>query len=200
MPTLAETLTKYIRTVNDISDHLLTMQQLAMDCDHVTEVGVREGCSIWAWLSGRPKVLRGYDRNPLPLESLLELNRQAKDLGVDFRFQQANILTVEIEETDLLFIDTLHTYKQLSMELHLHADKVRKYLVLHDTVTFGHMDGAVVGEGDPPPALEAFCATLGDKLGLRPAIEEFLTANPHWALEAHYPSNHGLTVLRRRGR
>lgn len=199
MPTLAETLTKYIRTVNDISDHLLTMQQLAMDCDHVTEVGVREGCSIWAWLAGRPKVLRGYDQNPLPLQTFLELTRQAKELGVDFAFYHASILTVEIEETDLLFIDTLHTYKQLSMELHLHADKARKYIVLHDTEIFGYMDGTVGGEGAPPPELEAFYNALDDKLGLRPAMDEFLAINPHWTIEAHYPSNYGLTVLRRSG-
>jgi hypothetical protein len=37
---------------------------------------------------------------------------------------------VEIEETDLLFIDTCDIYGQLQQELRLHAAKVRKYLVL----------------------------------------------------------------------
>jgi hypothetical protein len=34
--------------------------------------------------------------------------------------------------------------------------------------------------------------------GLRPAIQEFLEAFPHWQRHRHFPNNNGLTVLRRR--
>lgn len=198
MTTIEEILAYQIRHHGNIADHLLTLQRLALECEHVTEVGVHNGGSIWAWLSARPKVLRAYDRNPISVDLARQLKEQAEQLNVDFVFQAVSILTVEIDETDLLFIDTLHTYKQLSMELHLHAEKARKYIVMHDTSTFGYMDGAVEGEGAPPPALEAFYATLPDKLGLQPAVDEFLANNPHWTLKAFYPNNHGLTVLERK--
>lgn len=35
--------------------------------------------------------------------------------------------------------------------------------------------------------------------GMRPALEEFLAANPQWEVAEHFENNNGLTVLRRRG-
>ncbi len=93
-----------------------------------------------------------------------------------FRFHQADVLQVEIEETDLLVIDTWHVYKQLQEELRLHARKVWKYLVLHDTTTYGER-----GE------------TEGHR-GLWPAVEEFL-AQGTFRLKERYHNNNGLTVL-----
>jgi hypothetical protein len=97
--------------------------------------------------------------------------------GTDFTFRQADVLHVEIEETDMLFIDTWHVYEQLKQELALHAAKVRKYLVFHDTTTFGE-------QGETP-----------GYTGIWPAIEEFLQANLHWTLAARLTHNNGLTVL-----
>jgi hypothetical protein len=94
-------------------------------------------------------------------------------------FQQADVLAVDIEETDLLFIDTLHVYEQLQEELRLHAGKVRRYIVLHDTMTFGER-GEVQG-----------------RLGLRPAVEEFLAQGTFYVKD-RYENNNGLTVLERR--
>src|SRR5262249_3549883 len=61
-------------------------------------------------------------------------------------------------------------------ELRLHAGKVRKYLVLHDTTTFAER-----GE------------TEGHK-GLWPAVEEFL-ARGTFRLNKRYDNNHGLAGL-----
>jgi hypothetical protein len=44
-----------------------------------------------------------------------------------------NVLEVEIEETELLFIDTYHYYAQLKKELKLHAGKISRYIAFHDT-------------------------------------------------------------------
>jgi hypothetical protein len=77
-----------------------------------------------------------------------------------------------------LFLDTRHDYEQLREELRLHAGKVRKYLVLHDTTTFGE-------RGETP----------GHR-GLWPAVEEFL-AQGAFRLRERYENNNGLTVLER---
>ena len=102
-----------------------------------------------------------------------------KNEGVNFEFIQASTTDVEIEETDLLFIDTLHVYEQLKAELGKHAGKVRKYIIMHDTVTFG-----THGE-------------LSGTTGLMPAVNEFLASNPQWKIKEVYTNLHGLTILER---
>jgi hypothetical protein len=98
-----------------------------------------------------------------------------------FRFHQADVLQVVIEETDLLFIDTWHVYEQLEQELALHASRVRRHLVLHDTMIYGE-----VGE------------TPGHR-GLLPAIEEFLSEHHEWTESAQWATGNGLTLLTRYG-
>jgi hypothetical protein len=50
----------------------------------------------------------------------------------------------EIEETDLLFIDSLHTYKRMTFELETFAPKVKPYIVAYDTTLYSSRgeDGA----------------------------------------------------------
>ncbi len=96
----------------------------------------------------------------------------------EFVFHQDDVLWVTIEETDLLFIDSWHVYEHLAEELRLHSDAARKYIVLHDTTTFGDQ-----GE------------SAGHR-GLWPAVEEFL-AQGRFRLKARYVNNNGLTVLER---
>jgi hypothetical protein len=95
-----------------------------------------------------------------------------------FAFVRANVLAVEIEPTDLLFIDTRHDYEQLRRELEQHASKVHRYIALHDTTTFGE-------DGETP----------GTR-GLWPAVEEFLAAGD-FRLARRDTNNNGLTVLER---
>jgi GT2 family glycosyltransferase/tetratricopeptide (TPR) repeat protein len=160
------------RTPSDIHEHLPTLYQLASQCRHVTEMGTRTGVSTTALLFAQPDQLVCYDLRKHPevyrLEALAGRTR--------FRFHKADVLQVDIEETDLLFIDTRHDYEQLQEELRRHAGKVRKYLVLHDTTTFGER-----GE------------TEGHR-GLWPAIEEFL-AGGTFRLRQRYTNNNGLAVL-----
>ncbi len=89
------------------------------------------------------------------------------------------MLKVGIEETDLLFIDTWHVYEQLKEELRLHGSKARKYIVLHDTTTFGEN-----GEGE-------------GRRGLWPAVEEFLAVG-EFQIKERFQNNNGLTILVRK--
>ena len=105
-------------------------------------MGSRGLISIWGWLATNPKKLISYDiQDPSKWGGSLEdLKDTANAYGTEFEFNLANVLEVEIEETDLLFIDTWHAYKQLKAELELHASKARKYICFHDTTSYENRD------------------------------------------------------------
>lgn len=160
---------------SDISQHLPTLYKYAKECDHITEMGVRNVVSTWAFLNAIPALMFSYDKEPTQnIEQVYELTAGSL---IDFRYIVRDVLEIEIEPTELLFIDTWHTYGQLKQELALHANKVSKYIILHDTETFGQ-----VGEG-------------GEDRGLQPAIDEFLAGNEKWYVREVFKNNNGLTVL-----
>ncbi len=129
-------------TASDINEHLPVLAELAKECDSITEMGVRYCVSTWAFIEGNPKKLTCIDiKHPSEYapqggkESFDKVVSICKEKSIDFNFIQASTLDIEIDEVDLLFVDTLHTYDQLSQELKLHASKVKKYIVLHDTTS-----------------------------------------------------------------
>lgn len=158
-------------TPSDINQHLVTLFGFGKEVNHITEMGVRTGVSTRAWLNlavNYDKTLIAYD---LYLDNnVADLFAKAKKLKKNVTYNIANTLNVEIEPTDLLFIDTQHTYHQLISELKLHGNKASKYIIMHDTVTF--------------PDLNI-------------AIEEFLQDNKHWILKIKFQHNNGLTILER---
>ena len=162
---------------SDIQGHLAYLYRLASTVEHVTEFGTRSGQSAAAFLHARPRRLVCYDTERSEAVALLEAAAQGE--GVDFVFRQEDVLAVEIEPTDLLFIDTWHVEAQMREELSRHADRVRRYLVFHDTETFGQ-------EGETP-----------GHPGIWPAIAGFMRAHPQWRLLQHFPHHHGLTVFAR---
>ena len=189
--TLAESnYQKHCDKYSDIHEHLPTLYKYATECDHVTEMGVREVVSTWAFLHAKPSRLVSYD---LFTSSNIPLAEQAaKEVGVNFTFIQANVLDVTIEETDLLFIDTWHKYGQLSQELPMHCNAVRKYIVLHDTTKYETQDEGTWGRYNDQ-------RTEGkQKTGLWTAVEEFLQQYPEWVLKERYTNNNGLTILERK--
>ena len=166
-----------------IYEHLPTIRALADECETAYELGVHKVTSTWAFLAApQLKKLISVDRvHPVALGADLGIaERAAQEIGKDFRFIQKSTIDLEPEPVDLTFIDTWHVYDLLKLELEKYAPFTRKYIVLHDTETFG-----TVGE---------------DRVskGLRPAVDEFLQAHPEWFLKTHYKNNNGLTVLARR--
>ena len=158
--------------------HVPKLKQLADQVHHVTEFGVRTGVSSRAFLNSNATQFRMYDLILDPqLQSLVHMCAQS---GKDVIYQAANTLTCTIEPTDLLFIDTLHTHDQVWAELNRHAHAVRRYLVFHDTHTFGLQDEP--GFSGP---------------GLLPAILKFMAETRAWQVVYHTPENNGLTVLER---
>lgn len=188
MSPLEQIYTQRCQMPSDINEHLPTLKKYAEECEHITEMGVRWIVSTFAFMMGKPKTLISYDYDDTPNISVVyEL---AEMEGIDFRFEKADTRNLTIEETDFLFIDTLHHYDQLKIELELHANKSRKYIGFHDTTTF-----EFVGEiytNDPN------AANTEEGKGLWKAIEEFLEVNPQWEVYERFTNNNGLTILKRK--
>lgn len=162
---IEETYAKLCQTPSDINQHLPILRKFADECEHVTEMGVRGCVSLHAFLASKAKKVVAYDILKVAVPDCDKLT-----------FINADVLTVEIEPTDFLFIDTLHTYDQLRMELARHAWNVRRYIGIHDTEMFGD-----AGED-------------GGR-GLNPAFSEFLAAHPVWSECYRTKVNNGLTIL-----
>lgn len=196
-PALEERFRKLRDMPSDINEHLDVLRSYAEQCEHVTEMGMRGAVSTTALLAGQPKKLVSWDIDPLSVisQNVLELFKTGmEDKGsmlvwngqigrTTFEPRVGSTLEVVIEPTDLLFIDTLHTAKQLFAELTRHAnaeqDRVKKFLIFHDTKTFGD-----VGEDGTTP-------------GLRDAIRLFQKNNfPVWEVIEDRPNNNGLVVLK----
>jgi hypothetical protein len=178
MQSLEERYSDLCATTSDINEHLPLLSALAARYPHITEMGVRYGVSTIAFLHGKPKRLVSYDiRQQIDVGSF---QRMASPT-TEFFFIEADTLFVGIAETDVLFIDTLHTEAQLYAELSLHHVNVRHQIVMHDTTTFGEH-----GEGGG--------------LGLNVAIRKFLGKHTEWWESNRYQKNNGLTILSRSAR
>jgi len=154
------------------------LYELSKECSHITEMGVNQVNSSWAFLKARPKKLVCIDitftkvperhkfEDHIWLESLKEL---AKKENVELVLIENDTSKMEIEKTDLLFIDTNHSYDHLKTELKLHANNVKKYIAFHDTVLFGDLNRA---------------------------IDEFLINNKNWTIYKNIKSSPGLLIIK----
>lgn len=172
------------KSSSDINEHLPVLYEAALDCSHITEMGVRSGSSTRAFLYADPKKYIAYDIKIDPEVNLLF--DYCKSVGKDFHYIESNVLEIEIEETDFLFIDTYHCYEQLSKELFLHAPKVKKYIGFHDTFTYGRK-----GEN---LSFQSFSGTKG----ILYAIEEFLDKNKNWEIVHDVDYNNGLIIIEKK--
>jgi hypothetical protein len=179
-----------VNTPSDINEHLPTLRKYAEECNHITEMGVRWIVSTYAFLAAKPKTLISIDML-LPNvwgADISIIENEAKIIGCDFTFRLANNLEIEIEQTDLLFIDTWHAYKQLKSELELHHNKVNKYIIFHDTTSYEFTDENGYQE----------FGFHGDGKGLWPAISEFLENHQEWEIHERFTNNNGLTIIKRK--
>lgn len=160
---------KLKNTPRDINEHMDYLRELASKCESVTEFSYRKE-SMVAFMAARPKKLVSYN-----LESAFI--GDIEDYDKDHVFEPTDSSQVEyIEPTDLLFIDTKHTRSRVSDELNSFGLNTKRFIVLHDTVSFGQ-----TGEDGQP--------------GLLDAMKNFLDANKEWFIAYHTQKQHGLTVL-----
>jgi hypothetical protein len=163
--------------VESVKHHLDILTNYASQCKTVTEFGVDTACSTVALLVSGCKKLYSYD--VVIKENARMVEEAAKEDGVYFKLIHKDNLKVKIKKTDLLFIDTDHWYGQIKAELAHHHKRVRKWIIMHDTETFG-----LVNPFDGRP-------------GMKSAIYEFLDEHPEWQIKEHIVIGHGLTILER---
>jgi predicted O-methyltransferase YrrM len=176
---------------SDIFDHIDTIYAFAKGKKHITEFGFRQGISTWGLLAARPERLVCYDI--LPVDTL-EHSYAAETEKISFTFWRADVLECPIERTDLIMIDTWHSYAQLSAELAMHAPHVNPdgYIIMHDTETYGMVD-----EPRYPHASDK-AIQQPNKTGLKQAIADFLqNERKTWSISLQVPHCNGLTILKK---
>ena len=182
-PRIAAEYQKWCKTKHASSPHLPRLFQLAQECDTCVELGCKNGASATALLAGCKGDVWSYDI--LPTSRALAMREWAGDRWHYVCPQDTR--TADIPHCGLCFVDAMHQYDHVRTELTRHADKVSRYLVFHDTITFGSV-GAVDESGKAVPGI----------LGIRPAIDELMLRDRSWFLVRHDYHSHGLLVLQRR--
>lgn len=178
-------------TPSDINENLPILFEIAKQCNHITEFGVRSGVSTRAFLN-TDAALRSYD---LEKDTVVnELFKKAKEDGKNVEYYEGNVLDIEIEETDLIFFDTWHHYDQLKKELSKHANKSKKYLVFHDTQTYS-MTGEKCSNTSTGKILTD---VIEQPEGLLPAIIEFIVDAPQWTFKTYKKNNNGMIILEKK--
>jgi len=197
---------KCAKRKSDIHEHIPTLREYASKCESVFETGVRGVCSSWAFAKGlmeNNSETKDYlinDISPFPRQ-IVDVSAKA---GINIEMKIVNNLELKFErEYDLTFIDTWHVYKQLANELDAFSPITKKYIILHDTTTFGESGeywnihkGDVDYQSDM--IVKSEYSEEDCKKGLWLAVEEFLEKNKEWELEKRFTNNNGLTILRRK--
>jgi hypothetical protein len=199
---LVEQFSIHHRRESDINEHLPTLRRFAAECSSIVELGVRNVVSTWGLLLGLAesphgeKIYTGVDI-AWPEQTVHQLaEKLSRENGISFRFWHENDMNIDIDETDLLMIDTLHTYVHLTYELEKFSPKIRKYIIMHDTSDITEYRDCPSYQGDHS---EYPLNIRRTKKGLWPAVIDFLEQHPEWSICQRYTNNYGLTILKRNG-
>jgi hypothetical protein len=166
---LEEIYNKVAATPRDLDKHMPRLRALA-EGRTVTEFSKRKESAIaFATTAAR---LVSYNTEAGSIEWLPALAP-----GVTIKNMRSTDVT-EIEETDVLFIDSTHTKERLLAELKTFTPYVRRWVVMHDT--YLHAERGEDG-----------------REGLIEAIREFILGVPDWFVAEHTTEQFGLTVIGR---
>ena len=183
-------------TQTDINEHLETLFTYAShnNIKNIIEFGTRFGDSTTAFLYAIEKTDKTFQSYDLFRSDNINDFEQHKN----YKFNQEDTLQCNISETDILFIDTLHTYFQLYSELKRHSKQVKKYIILHDTTSFGISDETLYSS-DCVVQMSNLVSP-SEKQGLIAAINDFLVDELdgiNWEIKKIYTNNNGLTIIQR---
>lgn len=197
---LLQTYEWHCKTPSDINEHIPILREMSYECSSVAEIGVRSLVSTWGILQGlsenenTKKSYLGIDVEKPPDEKLKKAKRLSREHGIEFTFWHVNDMHIQLEPTDMLFIDSLHTYCHLTYELETFSRNIGKYICLHDTSDPWGNQNDITYTGDYSEYPAAYDRT---KAGLWPAVVDFLKKHPEWSLFKQLTSNHGFTILKR---
>ena len=177
-----------------ITQDIEFISQIVSECKSVVELGTGQSAMDRVFLRYDVK-LDTYDIEDCP-DNFLE---EAKSAGKDVTFHKEDTLKVEIPETDILFVDSFHSYEQVKTELALHASKAKRYIIFHDTVLFANKNQGIVcdEESDIQLAAESIGILEPTTKGIVPAIEEFLESHPEWSIVYNSKEGNGMIVIKK---
>jgi hypothetical protein len=200
MNPITEKYKKLCEAISDINEHLPTLRKYALDCQHVTECGVRGIVSSYAFADAlqTKNNTRLIQVDLASDPNITAFQRLCKEAGISTVFYEQSDLVCPTEQTELLFIDTWHVYGHLKRELQRWHQHVTKYIILHDT-TVDEIHGETIRCGLNAQQQSWDTGIPIDEInkGLWPAVHEFLLAHPEWTVKERFSNNNGLTVLAR---
>lgn len=161
-----------------LNEQLHILKNYAKQCEHITEIGVNIGHSTRGFMVGKPKKMVGIDIQHFG-QATQRIQELAKNNGIEYEYRIVDSLSIEIESTDLLFLDGNHSYKYVFGELNQHSPKVNKWIFLHD----------INHEGKPSPVGEPYAVIRG--------TEDFLKATDKWKIKLIDRRQVGLMILER---
>lgn len=151
------------------------IRKYASECKTYAELGVHQGGTLANALLAGFKYVEGIDIDMHRYEKYLKplAEKYAKDNKIVLKLKEVSSTTIDSigPKVDMLLIDSYHKAYHMAAELNIHAQRVNKYIVAHDTVK---PDGQ-----------------------LYDCLMDFCFRNPGWKLIEHGENNVGYTVIGR---
>lgn len=157
---------------SDINEHLEEIFNHTKGCNIAVSLGLGKGDAAFSLLLGCQHHI-SIDSNPSD-DTINFLRDYFGNKSSIIR--QSTDLPIDIEEFDVLFIDSKHTAENVKNELKAHAHKVNNYIIFHDTSIYGE-----IGENG--------------EVGIMISIIEFLNNNSKWKIIYQANHNNGLIIL-----
>ncbi len=187
--------------VSDLNEHLPRLRKVASECASATELGLDQMIATWGILmglteNGSPdRLYVGIAKALPPVEAYSVAYDLAEAEGIEFEYMDGNCKLSDLPSTDLLYIDSMHTYCHLTFQLEALSSKVNKFIAIPYTCSqWSHADDpAYLGNySEYPDTIDR------NKRGLRTAVDDFLSHHPEWSLYEHFEDHQGFTILKRK--
>jgi hypothetical protein len=193
---------KLLNIPSDINEHLSTLYNYASNCESVLELGVRGVISSWAisyGLLNNGKKNKKLFMNDMYACDINEILTASSNTDLEIEYKWINDLELDFNHNfDMVFIDTWHIYAQLIRELNKFSLITNKYIIMHDT-TVDEWHGESVRQNSDAlqESIDTGFIVEEIKMGLWPAIVQFLSTHRDWKLKERFTNNNGLTILER---
>lgn len=191
--TIEEAFEAFRNVPRDLNEHFMLIRELAANCDHVTLFGKRKEADL-AFAMGLVDRARATGKTPKMVSHNLEkdtllfeldqlllgppaVRATTPPLVAYVRDEKPSTAVPELEEdTDALWLDTVHHADRTRGELRRFGPRVRRYIFIRGTAAFG-----IEAEGGGP--------------GMYDAAREWCDEHPEWFVCYHTPNQYGITVL-----
>jgi hypothetical protein len=153
--------------------YVTTLFDYATKCCHVTEFNSTCDPSTIVFLYNR-NIIRSY--NTIVDNEVKNIVNELIENDWDLVYKKGTILEEEIEETDLLYINSVDSYYNLIRALKKYENKVTKYIAISKTHKY-----AIKGKHN--------------ENGLLPAIIKFIMLHNNWKISFYDIICNGMTIL-----